>query len=147
MKNIFYSLLLIASTSCASPLDVPLVNAVPSASGVPVSVSHIELGVVGDRIVRVIQHNMELNPIVQVEILSRPDYKITNATTIIELPFGEDNLSLKNSSGAFVEELSINDDHVNMVFEYFPLKGSSIVLSCNLAINADEFSKLKCISK
>ena len=147
MKNIFYSLLLIVSTSCANALNIAPASKIPSVSGVPVSVNHIELGLVGDRIVRVIQHNMELNPIVQVEILSRPDYKIINTTTIIELPFGEKNLSLKKSSDAFVEELSINDDHVNMVFEYFPLKGSSIMLSCNLAINTDEFSKLKCVSK
>lgn len=147
MKNLFYSLLLIVSTSCANALNIAPTSKIPSVSGVPVSVNHIELGLVGDRIVRVIQHNMELNPIVQVEILSRPDYKIINTTTIIELPFGEKNLNLKKSSGAFVEELSINDDHVNMVFEYFPLKGSSIMLSCNLAINTDEFSKLKCVSK
>lgn len=147
MKNIFYSLLFLVSTACSSPSGVPPVSGTLSVSGVPVSVSHIDLGLVGDRIVRVIQHNMELNPIVQIEVLSRPDYKIINATTITELPFGVDDLSLKNSSGAFVEELSINDDHVNMVFEYFPLKGSSIMLSCNLAINADEFSKLKCVSK
>lgn len=127
-------------TGCESP-------GIELSSSIPVSVSNVQTELMGDNIVRIIQHNMELSPILQIELLSRPNFKVINALTIRELPFNGAQLSLQESSGAFVESISIEESHIDIVFDYFYLHGGSLLLSCRLGVMQSLFAPLDCHRK
>ncbi len=141
MKNLIYTLFLFASLACANtPIN-------ENSSGVPVSVSDVHIGVVGERIVRAIQHNMELNPVIQFEIMARPDFNVIHTVSITQVTIGNEKLSFKNSGGAFVEDIQIKDDHVSIKIDYFYLNGGSTLLSCSLPVKGDYFAEIKCSKK
>ena len=141
MKYFIYTLFLFASIACANPS----IN--ENSSGVPVSVSDVHMGVVGDRIVRAIQHNMELNPMIQFEIMARPDFKVIHTVTITEVTIGNEKLSFRNSGGAFVEDIQVKDDHVSIAIDYFYLNGGSALLSCSLPVKGGYFGGIRCFKK
>lgn len=116
-----------------------------SNSCVPLSVSNVRTGLVGDSLVRSIQHNMEINPILQFEIISRPIVDVLDAITIKDISCGGKTLSFRNSSGAYVEEISFQENSVEFVVDYFHLEGGSIALLCTLPVSNDRFSQLSCI--
>lgn len=137
--NLLTFLLLFLSGCASTNIEI--------SSSIPASVSNVQTELMGDNIVRVIQHNMELNPILQVELLSRPNFKPINALTIRALPFNNAQLSLQDSSGAFVESISIEESHIDIVFDYFYLHGGSLLLSCRLTVKKSLFSPLDCHRK
>ncbi|MFT7561203.1 MAG: hypothetical protein ACI93R_003128 [Flavobacteriales bacterium] len=146
MKHLLYVLLLLTSIACAKA-PVPTKPSNIQRSGVPVSVSSVQIDLVGNHIVRAIQHNMEINPVVQFEIMSRPTFTVLNTLTINEISHNGEILSLKNATGAFVESITFNEDNINILFDYFYPKGGSVLLSCTLAIKDDNFAPLSCNKK
>jgi hypothetical protein len=127
--------------SCAAHADEKLYPVIP------VSINHVETDVIGQDIVRVIQYNMELNPILQVELMSRPNFQVIDSLTISGLPYRDEMLSFKNSSGAFVEGSKFLDTGVEIEFEYFYLRGGSILLDCLLPVKDGRFLALTCKEK
>jgi hypothetical protein len=97
MKPIIYLLFLVpalslSSVACsADPSAVTSKNNIiephTSEEPIPVSISSVQMNVLGKSIVRIIQHNMELSPILQIELMSRPNFDIIDSVTIRQLPF------------------------------------------------------------
>ncbi len=112
---------------------------------IPVTINHVEMDVIGQDIVRIIQYNMELNPILQVELMSLPNFQVVDSLTISELPYMGEVLSFKKSSGAFVEGTKFLDTGIE--FEYFYLRGGSVLLSCLLPVKGGKFHALTCNEK
>lgn len=138
MKSFAFVFFISISTACAAnPPDNP-------KAIIPVSVSHVEMDVVGSNIVRIIQHNMELNPIIQFEVMERPEFKVVDSLTLSSLPFNGEDLSLKESSGSFVESLNIHEHGIDIKVEYFYLRGGAILLNCTLPVKEGKFLSLSC---
>lgn len=110
----------------------------------PRSIVQVTTDLVGEHIVRVIQHNMELNPLVQFEIMQRADFSLVDTLTLTEVPFQGRQLSFKNSSGAYIEGVEINEEQILIEIEYSPLQGEAIQLSCTLPVNKGMFLKIHC---
>ncbi|OZG70767.1 hypothetical protein BTA51_24620 [Hahella sp. CCB-MM4] len=134
MRRLF-CLLLLSPIAC---------SALTETTGIPASVSQVQTEIVNGQIVRIIQHNMELNPTVQFELLSRPNFEAIQTLTISEIPYDGEMLSLKDSSGAFVEDISIENNHVNILFDYYFLEGGSVLLECELPVTKESFDALQC---
>ena len=141
MRNFIFTLSLLSYVACTETSE-PL-----QTSGVPISVSSIQMDIVGNSLVRIIQHNMEHNPIVQLEIMSQPELKVLSILTIKEIPYQDEVLSFKNSAGIYVEEIKLEQDYINMVFDYFYLQGGSVLVSCNLPVENSTFAELQCFKK
>ncbi|WLQ12762.1 hypothetical protein O5O45_23830 [Hahella aquimaris] len=122
-------------------------SALAETTGVPASVSQVQTEIVNGQIVRIVQYNMEINPIIQFEILSRPDFEPIQALTVGELPYGPETLSLRDSSGAFVEKVTVEDTHISIVFEYFFIEGHSALLECQLPVSGKHFGPFQCGKK
>ncbi len=138
MKKIVCLLLALSSFACSAQENKT------NSSGVPVSVNHVELALLGDDIVRVIKHNMEANPILQFEIMERPDFTVLETLTISEISVGDTVMNFKNSSGVFIEELNVEDDHIFVLFDYIPLNGSNQLIACSLSVENSRFKPLAC---
>ncbi|MBU6955768.1 hypothetical protein [Hahella sp. HN01] len=122
-------------------------SALTESTGVPASVSQIKTEVVNGQVVRIVQHNMELNPIIQFEILSRPNFNPIETLTVKELPYNNQELSLSKSSGAFVEDVFLNGSSIEFTIEYFYVEGGSVMLSCEIPVSKNHFDPLQCHKK
>jgi hypothetical protein len=113
------------------------------SSNIPMSISSVDTRRVGESLIRVIQHNMEINPIVEVERLSTPDLKREQFLVVSKLPINSEELNLATGSGAYLEEVIFNDSSIEFVFEYFYKKGGSDIVKCNLPVSPS-IKKLTC---
>jgi hypothetical protein len=141
MKSLTLFLIIFFYIESAAPANEKL-HAV-----IPVTINHVEMDVIGQDIVRIIQYNMELNPILQVELMSRPNFQVVDSLTISELPYMGEVLSFKKSSGAFVEGTKFLGTGIDFEFEYFYLRGGSVLLSCLLPVKSGRFHALTCKEK
>ncbi|AZZ89926.1 hypothetical protein EUZ85_04070 [Hahella sp. KA22] len=119
-------------------------SALAETTGIPASVSQVQTKIVNGQVVRIVQHNMEINPIIQFEILSRPDFEPLQTLTVGELPYRVETLSLRDSSGAFVEKVIVGDTHISIVFEYFFIEGQSALFECQLPVSGKHFGSFQC---
>jgi hypothetical protein len=114
-------------------------------SGMSISVSNVKTGLVGDSLVRAIQHNMEINPIIQFEIISRPIIDVLDFITIKDIPFSGETLSFENSSGAYVEGIYFKENSVEFEFDYFYSDGGSVSITCTIPVRDNHFFSLDCV--
>jgi hypothetical protein len=113
------------------------------SSNIPTSISSVVTRRVGDSLIRVIQHNMEINPIVEVERLSTPDLKRVQILVVSKLSVNSEELNFALGSGAYLEEVIFNDSSIELVFEYFYKEGGSDIFRCNLPVSPS-IKKLTC---
>ncbi|MGU3844961.1 hypothetical protein ACVZHT_25590, partial [Vibrio diabolicus] len=71
---------------------------------VPSSVSSVETYRVGDILVRLIIHNMEINPVIEVDTINRSDYEINDVFRVSSISLDNEKLDFNQSAGVFVEE-------------------------------------------
>jgi hypothetical protein len=90
-------------------------------SGVPVSINHIEVHRVGNHLIRIIKHNMELEPKVELEFILPPEMQIKDYLSITSAKTPEREYSFKTSDGVFVENIEINKklwrSHLNTIYQ------------------------------
>ena len=141
MKILTFLLLALVSLACAAVPEKKL------EAFIPVSISQVQMDVIEGHIVRVIQHNMELNPVLQFEMMTRPRFEVVDHLTLTSIPFNGEALSFKDSSGAFVEAVKIREKDIAIDFEYFYLKGGSVLLNCILPVKERRFLALSCTRK
>lgn len=106
------------------------------ASNIPVSISTVETNRVGDSLVRVIRHNMEIHPVVEFERLLPPEMKRAETLVISELPMKSETLKLSGGGGTFIEELLFKDEVIEITFEYYYLRGGAALIRCVLPVSA-----------
>nr|WP_086939554.1 hypothetical protein [Thaumasiovibrio occultus] len=106
------------------------------AAAVPVSVSKIETYLINEQLVRVIQHNMEVNSVLEIEILSRPIEKVLQHRAITEVTVGEETLRFADSAGTFVEAFGATDDSVTFTLDYFYRRGGNYLIDCVVSVDS-----------
>jgi hypothetical protein len=122
-----------------------LLFSVPSySSALPASIDKVETYRVNDFLVRVIKHNMEVNPILEIDKIITPEYKIVNSLKINSIIVNDDELKFNESSGVFVESFSSKDDNVLFSLDYFHLDGGSNYIECTFSFGANLINPPKC---
>lgn len=114
---------------------------------VPVSVDRIESHRVGENLVRIIVHNMELLPQIDIELLATPEVHSIQAVSIEQIEVDGEVLNFAQSSGAYVESTSVDKDSIMFELEYFYLDGGSDIILCNVLVSATEIGEPNCLKK
>lgn len=114
------------------------------SSALPASIDKVETYRINDFLVRVIKHNMEVNPILEIDKIITPEYKIVNSLKINSINVNDEALSFNESSGVFVESFSSKDDKVLFSLDYFHLDGGSNYIECVVSFSANLILLPKC---
>lgn len=114
---------------------------------IPSSVSSVSTELVGESVVRLIQHNMESRAEIQVEILSRPRLEPVKTKVLSALHLEGAVIPFSSGSGCFVEDVTYGEKGIDILFEFSPLKGGAQLYRCHLPITNNGFGKYECHSK
>ncbi|MGR5130634.1 hypothetical protein [Photobacterium swingsii] len=106
------------------------------SSNLPASIDRVMTYRVNDYLVRVIEHNTEVNPILEIDKITTPEYKVINGIAITSVDIGGERLLFNKSSGVYIESISVKNTNVLFSFEYFYLEGGSNFIDCVVAITA-----------
>ncbi|WP_086929440.1 hypothetical protein [Agarilytica rhodophyticola] len=110
---------------------------------IPVSIDAVETHRIGDDLIRVIKHNMEISPKLELERMSLPGFKVLEQRSISSIQLPKERLIFENSEGVFVEDVQVKDNTIYMVFDYSFSGGGSALINCTLTVRKT-FGKLIC---
>lgn len=116
----------------------------PETSGIPASINHIETHRAGDQILRVIKHNMELNPVLELELFDTPDMKIADYKKLENVIWNGKTIVFKNSDAIYIDSISMEQNQLSVAFDYFPPKGDESHFICKLQIKPSSISTPVC---
>jgi hypothetical protein len=114
------------------------------SSGVPVSINKIETHRVNDYLIRILKHNMELEPKVVLELFQPPEMNLKDYLSITSVKTAERLYSFKESDGVFVEDIKVNKGTVEITFEYYVPKSDAIRLDCKIPTSGKGFDPIAC---
>lgn len=141
MKFFAIALVWLLGVSCSTKADPQ------EFQRIPVSIDSVETRRVGDNLVRLIRHNMEFQPLVEVEMLSTPEPARIDYLAINRLVVAGETLAFKDADGVYVEDAEIGDGKVTLTFDYFYSGGGSDLVDCELGVEGDKFQALECKKK
>lgn len=110
---------------------------------IPLSVDHVETHRVGDHLVRVIQHNMELLPQINLELLSVPTVSLIDSIAIDSIQLDGKKRRFSDSSGVFVEGITIENNSIQIKLDYYFSDEDAAMVSCSVRIT-DTFQPPEC---
>lgn len=119
-------------------------------SDIPLSIRHIETKRIDNSLVRIIKHNMEMNPVLEIERLKIPgsDFvdKMTIKSVAVEHLGNKLDLEFEKSSGVFIEEIKFDNGYVVFDLEFLGLthRDPNFNLQCSVDVRNNEFSAPKC---
>lgn len=131
-------LLLAFTLGCSSP------SREGGGSSLPPSVDRVETFRVGEQLVRVLVHNMEIEPKLGLELLATPSAKLLDAKTLSQITLNNEVLDFANSSGVFVEGVEAVDSGVQVTFDYFYLEGGSDLIQCYMPLQIGNIGEPVC---
>ena len=115
-----------------------------NSSGVPVSINKIETHRVNDYLIRIVKHNMELEPKVELELFQPPEMNLKDYLSITSVKTAERLYSFKESDGVFVEDIKVNKGTVEITFEYYVPKSEPVRLECKIPTSIKGFAPIAC---
>lgn len=118
-----------------------------NAAELPPSINNVETKRVGDHLIRLIRYNMELEPIIEIEVLTTPSVRVVNKMTIRGIDAVGEHLDFGDSDGTFVESAQIVRDGVDFAVEYFYSRGGSSIFECHVPVNGGQIGMPKCVSQ
>lgn len=113
-------------------------------STVPSSVINVEVERIGKNVVRVIQHNMEANPKLEIERLNTPNLELVDYLALTSLTVNGETFKFIDSQGVFVESLSITKTAVEVTFDFYFLTGGSALINCSIDLLSEKLTLLPC---
>ncbi len=140
IATVFVSYLLVSGCVSSEPKSL----AAASGSSVPTSVTGVELKRVNKSLVRVIQHNMEINPKLEIERLNTPSLDVVDYLALTSLTVNGETFAFSDSQGVFIESLSITKTAVEVTLDFYFPQGGSAMIHCAVDIQADKFKALPC---
>lgn len=114
------------------------------SSGVPLSINKIETHRIKNQVVRIIKHNMEINPQIELELIKTQEFSIQDYVVITSVKTPEREYIFKKSDGVFVEAIEVAREEIRITFEYYIPKGNTIELNCKIPVNEKGFSSTQC---
>ncbi len=113
-------------------------------SSLPLSVDSVETHRVDDSLVRIIRHNMELQPLLEIERISTPDIKLVETLKIDAVTVNGETLRFKESDGVFIETLKIHKGIVEFTLGYYFHRGGNPLIQCTINVNNNKLGMLNC---
>ena len=113
----------------------------------PLSIDSVSTHRVGENLVRIIQHNMELLPALEVDLLSTPNVKRLDHLIVDVITVNGEKLFFSKAEGVFIEEVSKTKSGMEFVLEYyFPEKdgGDSVRIKCVIKVKDQKLSIPSC---
>ena len=110
---------------------------------IPLSVDHVETHRVGEHLVRVIQHNMELLPQIDLELLSVPTVSLIDSIAIDSIQLDGKERRFSDSSGVFIEGINIENNSIQIKLDYYFSDEDAAIVSCSVRIT-DTFQSPEC---
>jgi len=138
MKNILF----IALTLCIS---CALANKAIPKPVIPLFVADLDTYRVRDEIIRVVTAYETHSPMIYIERIKTPDFKLLEQLTINSLTLiNGQTLTFKNISGVFIERIEMDDTTLSILYDYIPAKGSGFLVDCTIFIGEKKFDPMQC---
>lgn len=113
-------------------------------SPLPLSVDNVETHRVDDSLIRIIRHNMELQPLLEIERISTPEIKLVETLKIDTVTINRETLRFKDSDGAFIETLKVHKGIVEFTLDYYFPRGGNTLIQCIINVNNNKLGILNC---
>ncbi|ENT6844707.1 hypothetical protein ACFD7L_004548 [Vibrio vulnificus] len=117
------------------------------ATTLPVSIDRVETYRINGFLIRIVKHNMEVEPLLEIDKITTPEFRIVDSLEITSVFIEDKELKFNLSSGVFIESISSRNNEVLFSLEYFYLDGGSDYIDCAISINTSSMSNPKCIYK
>ncbi len=111
---------------------------------IPLSIDSVETHRAGETLVRIIKHNMEITPKLELERLSAPNLKLIEQLTITSLVASGEKLTFADSEGVFIESIKVADSAITLSFDFSYSGGGSSLILCTLPLTDANFGSLTC---
>lgn len=145
MKNNkpLFVLLSVLSLSVCSMADVTEAD----DAFLPLSIDQVEIYRVEDHLLRLIKHNMEVEPRFELELIEPGGRRGVDRREVTSITLDGKTLSFTESAGVFVESMGVNGEGATLVLEYFHLQGSAEVIECTFPVVNEEIEPPQCRSE
>lgn len=102
---------------------------------IPLSIDHVETHRVGENLVRIIRHNMEILPQIDLELLSTPTLALLDHLAIDHIQLDGKERSFAQSAGVFVEDITLEENKIRITLDYYFSDEDSSIVVCELAVH------------
>lgn len=138
LLSIFGALLL---PSC-SMADIPEAD----NSYLPLSIDQVETYRVGEHLLRLIKHNMEMEPVFELELIDPIGPRGLDRQEMTSILLGGETLNFSESAGVFIESMGVNKEGATLVLEYFHQQGGVDRIECVVPVINRKITAPKCHS-
>lgn len=148
MKLLSFLFAALVAAGCTGPSTEPEApREEMSAVGVPASVSRVEAYRIGEHLVRVVVHNMEIASKLEVELFETPDLNLIQTLTISSITVDGEALGFEQAAGVYVEAVREGVDNVTVDFDYCYAEGGSDMISCDIRVGHSALIGPECRKK
>ena len=120
-----------------------------SKATIPLSINNVEVLRVHGNLVRVIQHNMELLPQLEIEVIAVPELVLLKRLVITQVTTANEVIDFTDSAGSFIDSLSLKKDFISFSLDHFRKgkSGGSVQVDCRIDLKGGGLSEPICIEK
>ncbi|WP_230854057.1 hypothetical protein [Vibrio campbellii] len=128
---------------------VCIVFLIPSSAYavLPASLSSVSSYRVNEQLVRIAIHNMEVNPLIEIDTIDTPSYTLNDSKKIKSILLDKEVLAFTDSEGVFVEDYGKRGTKLFFVLDYFYLQSGSVLVDCEVSFNKGKIIQPECSVK
>lgn len=113
----------------------------------PASLSSVSSYRVNEQLVRIAIHNMEVNPLIEIDTIDTPSYTLNDSKKINAILLDKEVLAFTDSAGVFVEDYGKRGTKLFFVLDYFYLQSGSVLVDCEVSFNKGKILQPECSVK
>ncbi|MGR5212221.1 hypothetical protein ACPV4A_16840 [Vibrio rotiferianus] len=113
----------------------------------PASLSSVSSYRVNEQLVRIAIHNMEVNPLIEIDTIDTPGYTLNDSKKINSILLDKKVLAFAESAGVFVEDYGKRGTKLFFVLDYFYLQSGSVLVDCEVSFNKGKIMQPECSVK
>ncbi|MGR4988648.1 hypothetical protein ACPV3U_03625 [Vibrio rotiferianus] len=113
----------------------------------PASLSSVSSYRVNEQLVRIAIHNMEVNPLIEIDTIDTPSYTLNDSKKIKSILLDKEVLAFTDSAGVFVEDYGKRGTKLFFVLDYFYLQSGSVRVDCEVSFNKGKIMQPECLLK
>ncbi|EKO3803457.1 hypothetical protein [Vibrio harveyi] len=131
------------------PILMCIVFLIPSSAyaELPASLSSVSKYRINEQLVRIAIHNMEINPLIEVDTIDTPSYRLNDSKKINSILLDKEVLAFSDSAGVFVEDYGKRGTKLFFVLDYFYLQSGSVLVDCEVSFNKGKIMQPECSVK
>ncbi|UMM05964.1 hypothetical protein MKR81_18180 [Vibrio campbellii] len=128
---------------------VSIVFLIPSSAYavLSASLSSVSSYRVNEQLVRIAIHNMEVNPLIEIDTIDTPSYTLNDSKKIKSILLDKEVLAFTDSAGVFVEDYGKRGTKLFFVLDYFYLQSGSVLVDCEVSFNKGKILQPECSVK